>query len=190
MREGLNDQKDRREQLDQIMRQHLPALLGFAVRMTGNPDQGEELVQDTMLRAVRNWEKFRGDSNPKTWLFSIAINAFRDNLRSRSNQQNQLEHEFIADLPSNIDGPEQQIMASELNEAIAQHVSSLPPRQREVLVLTTYEGMSIKEIGGMLDMKPANVYTTLHHARTTLKEKLKPFLEKPANSETKSETNP
>lgn len=174
MREGA------REQLDRVMRQNLPNLLGFAVRLTGCPDQGEDLVQETMLRAIRNWSRFRGDANPRTWLFSIAVNVFRDRLKSRANQQRQLDRELM----THVDGPEQQSMAIELKEAISRQVSRLPPRQREVLVLKTYEEMSVAEIGKVLGMKPANVYTTLHHARNTLKEKLKSFLEVPP--ETKS----
>lgn len=167
MREGARDQ------LDRIMRQNLPELLGFAVRLTGGQHRAEELVQETMLRAIRNWSGFRGEANPKTWLFSIAINVFRDDLRSKSNQQEQLDQ----DIPISQGGPEQQTMATELSEEIANQVSRLPPRQREVLVLTTYEGMSVREIAKILNMKPPNVYTTLHHARNTLKEKLEPFLD-------------
>lgn len=166
MREGARDQ------LDQAVQQNLEGLLGLAIRLTGNQHAAEELVQETLLKAVRNWSGYRGDSNPKTWLFSIAINAFRDQLRTGKQPL-----EPFKELESGTSGPEQNSMAAELGQEIAQHVSALPPRQREVLVLLTWELMSVEETSEILDITPANVHATLHQARKTLKQKLKHYLD-------------
>ena len=71
-------------------------------------------------------------------------------------------------------------MAEELGRHIAQRVSALPPRQREVLVLMAYEGLSADEAAQLLDMQVANVYATLYQARQRLCAELRPFL---ANSD-------
>ena len=153
MRDGARDE------LDRVMRLNLPDLTTLAVRLTGTPHRAEELVQETMVRAVRHWHAFRGESSSRTWLYKIAINVFRDKSRSRSSKQEQLDY----DVESTACGPEQQSMASELEQEIARQVSTLPARQREVLVLITYEGMNVKEVGKVLNMKPSNVYASLHY---------------------------
>ena len=67
-------------------------------------------------------------------------------------------------------------MAEELGRHIAQRVSALPPRQREVMILMTYEGLSANEAARVLDIQVANVYATLYEARQRLRAELAPFL--------------
>jgi RNA polymerase sigma-70 factor, ECF subfamily len=66
--------------------------------------------------------------------------------------------------------------AEELGRHIAERVSALPPRQREVLVLSFYEGLSAQEVAHLLDVQVANVYATLYQARQRLRAELAPFL--------------
>ena len=125
-----------------------------------------------MLRAVKNWSGFRGESNPRTWLYAILVNVFRDSLKSRRLEQEPLAHEIA----TSDSGPAAQVIAEELGQAVARQVSELPARQREVLVLLTWEGMSVGEVAEILEMNPANVYTTLHYARKTLRQRLQRYL--------------
>ncbi len=66
-------------------------------------------------------------------------------------------------------------MAHELQGMIAQYVSQLPPRQREVIVLSAYEGMSPREIAAILEISEANVHATLYAARHRLRHQLEPY---------------
>ena len=104
----------------------------------------------------------------------IVINVFRDRLRKSAAEvpidENPVEP---ADAPSG--QPPQAAMAAELEQRIAQEVSRLPPRQREVLVLSVYEGMSTRGVAGVVGISEANVHSTLSAARSRLKARLAPY---------------
>ena len=161
-----------RSTFDRLVREHLPACLRFATRLTGSVDAAEELVQDALVRVVRNWQSFRGESRFQTWLFAIIVNAFRDHLVKRP------EPERLPDGLSDTSGtdPAKEVLAGELAERVAGAVSRLPPRQREVLVLVAYEGLSTAEAAAALNATEQNVRTTLHLAREQLRVKLAVYL--------------
>lgn len=161
--------------LDRLVLEHLPAAFGFAVRLTGGPDAAEDLVQEAMLRVARAWPGFRGESSFRTWFFRIVVNVFRDTLRRPRTEA----------LPDDFDpldergaDPLDDAMARELGDLVAGHVSTLPPRQREVLVLSAYEGMSVAEISFVLGISKENTHATLHLARARLKTKLAAYFAK------------
>lgn len=159
------------DDLDRLVREHLPAALRFATRLTGQTETAEDIVQETLLRVARKYRTFRGDSQFRTWLFRIIINVFRD--QPTRSQEHPLPPEAV---PSVLDSPATSLLADELRQQIAQHVSRLPPRQREVIVLTVYEGLSIAETAKLLEMTSQNVHATLHVARSRLREELSDLL--------------
>ena len=154
-----------------LVSDHLPAAVAFATRLTGDPEAAEEVVAEALFRAARSWRTFHGRSTFRTWLFGVVINAFRDHAKARTTEASLNEEsrdERAVD-------PRDQAMADELGQLIARLVSSLPPRQREVLVLVTYEGFSPAEVAEALSINQANVHATLHHARRRLKQQLAPY---------------
>ena len=161
-----------RATFDRLVLELLPDTLRFAIRLTGDPDSAEDVVQDALARAARSWRTFRRDAQFRTWLFRIVINVFRDRLAARP--ANEELPEALAD-PRQIDACEL-AMAAELGEIVARAVSSLPPRQREVLVLITYEGIAPGEAAKLLGITVANVHATLHAARERLKRVLAPYM--------------
>jgi RNA polymerase sigma-70 factor (ECF subfamily) len=161
-----------RSSLDRLVRENLPAALRFATRLTGNLDAAEDVLGEALLRAARGWNTFRGESQFRTWLFRIVINAWHDHRSAR---------ESPAELPAEIldtraTDPIAATVAGELGELVAKLVSQLPPRQREVLVLTTYEGLGPDEIAEVLRTSAGNVRTNLHFARERLRKQLAPYL--------------
>lgn len=151
---------DEKAALDRLVVEHLPAALRFAVRLTGNADEAEDIVQDALLRVARGWAAFRGEANFRTWLFRIVVNAFRDRLRRPR----------METLPDEVDdrrgeGPDRAALQRELGELVAQKVSSLPPRQREVLVLTMYEQLPPREVAGVLGISEASRFRALAQCR-------------------------
>jgi RNA polymerase sigma-70 factor (ECF subfamily) len=166
--------RDEQSALDGLVREHLPAAIRFAVRLTGSVDEAEDVTQDALLKVVRNWSTYRGDAPFRTWFFRIVINAFRDHLTLRDADAGGVACECI-DVRQR---PADEILATrELGQLIGQRVSQLPPRQREVLVLITYEGIAAAQVAVMLDMTTDNVYATLHLARRRLREQLRPYLD-------------
>ena len=163
---------DDRATLDRLVSEHLPAALRFAVRLTGDLNAAEEVVQEALLRAARGWSTFRGQAQFRTWLCRIVINAWHDHRTAREPPAALPE-----DLPDDRAGdPAAAAQAAELAEIIARLVSALPPRQREVLVLTVYEGLGPHEVADVLGIREGNVRTNLHLARERLRKQLAPYL--------------
>src|SRR4051794_26771466 len=72
-----------RHTFDRLVLEHLTTAHRFAIRLTGDPDEAEELVQEALGRAAGAWRTFAGRSTFRTWLLQIVVNAFRDHLRRR-----------------------------------------------------------------------------------------------------------
>jgi RNA polymerase sigma-70 factor, ECF subfamily len=162
--------------LDQLVLEHLPAALRFATRLTGDADRGEDLVQESLLRAVRAWTTFRGEAAFRTWFFRIVINVFRDRLDKLPPEGLPIDENRPEFIDSTHAQPLEAAMAEELGRLIAKEVSRLPPRQREVLVLTAFEGLSASEVADVAGISEGNVHSTLSAARTRLKARFAPFL--------------
>ncbi|MBX3411522.1 MAG: RNA polymerase sigma factor [Pirellulales bacterium] len=161
-----------RQTFDRLMAESLPAALRFALRLTGHGDLADEVVQEAMLRAARSWKTYRGESRFETWLFRIVVNVFRDRAVQATMTESLDERQIEAAQVS----PSEQMIADELGEIVARCVSTLPPRQREVLVLAAYEGLAAGEIASVLETTEANVYSTLSLARARLRRQLGPYL--------------
>jgi RNA polymerase sigma-70 factor (ECF subfamily) len=164
-----------RQLLEQFVAGHLPEVLRFAVRLTGRLEWAEDVVQEALYRAVRSIHSYRGQAQLRTWFYRILITAFRDHLASQARHAPPGE---LAEDPIDPRGEDAPLlaMAGELQELIAQRVSALPPRQREVLVLVTYEHMLPDEVAGLLGISPSNVHVNLHCARARLRAELAPYL--------------
>lgn len=158
--------------LDRLVQEHLPSTIRFAIRLTGNVEAAEELVQEALLRVSRGWTGFRGEARFRTWLFRIVINAFHDR-RTEPRRIDQLPPDLADVRGAN---PADGILYDELNRLMAARVSALPPRQREVLILMTYEQMTPRQVSELLEISEANVYATLHLARQRLRQELAPYL--------------
>jgi RNA polymerase sigma-70 factor, ECF subfamily len=162
---------DDRETLDRLISEHHAPLLRLAIRLTGEVESAEEMMQEALLRVTQNWNGFRGQSAFKTWATRILLNVFHDWV---AKPRNSLPLEDVRDARQ--PDPASCAMAAELGRHIARRVSTLPPRQREVLVLLAYEGLSAEAAAQLLDMQVANVYSTLYQARQRLRGELAPFL--------------
>ena len=162
-----------RPTFDRLVREHMDGALRFAIRLCGDAAAAEDLMQDALLKAHRGWQTFRGESKFRTWLFQIVVNCFRDRI-GRGDRAGELPD----DVTDRSVSPVAKAQASELGEIVAGEVSKLPPRQREVLVLSAYEQMEHREIAKALRMTEQNVRVTLHLARERLKERLRKYLER------------
>jgi len=158
--------------LDDLVARYLGDALRLAVRLGGDPHWAEEIVQEALVRVTRSWASFCGRSSFRTWLFRIVIHVFRDQLAARRPAEPLTE-----DLPEpQATDPAEAAMADELGRLIAARVSALPVRQREVLVLVAYEGLSPDDVADVLGISRTNVDSTLHLARRRLRRELAPHL--------------
>ena len=162
----------KRAQFEELVSASLPAALRLAVRLTGRLDAAEELVQEAMLSASRSWKTYRGEARFQTWLFRIVVNSFRDQLARRAKPKTLVEEVIDPGQQS----PSDAAIAGELSQMVARCVSGLPARQREVIVLSAYEGLEAGDIAEVLSTSIENVYSTLSVARGKLRQQLETYL--------------
>lgn len=153
------------------LEEHLPSVYRFALRLTRNPHEAEDLTQDAFVKAWRRRRQLRKAKSARAWLFQVTVNLWRDRLRSRRRSperaESSLDHHERAEVP-----PDLKLIVQEDVERTLEAVDSLPSRQREVLYLHAVEGFSIAEIADVLDTSSAAVKASLSLARKRIRRKL------------------
>lgn len=167
------------DDIDELVRVHQARIRRFVTCSTGDPDLAETITQDTLLRAFRGRESFRGDCSLNTWLTGIAINVTRDHLRSgRYKFWKQLKatavdvHEMASFLPSEAVSPERRILAKERVKELYGVLETLSYNQRTIFLMKFTEEMSVDEISEILGMAVNTVRTHLHRALKAVRNKL------------------
>lgn len=167
---------------DQIYREHVDLIYRFAHRLCGEAEAAKDLVQETFLNAYRGFDQFRGDAQVSTWLYAIASRACLRMRRRRSGEPDRelsldefiptSEGEFRLQVPMEGLSPEQALQNKELRRALDQAIAHLPPKYRMVLVLRDMEGLSAKEVGGIMGLNERAVKSRLHRARLFVRKEL------------------
>lgn len=144
----------------------LPALQRYAMALTRNEAEAEDLVQDTLVRAYEGRATFRSDGDLKGWLFSILHNAFVSSLRSRRAYSARLDR--AAELAETEAAPDQEarLRFMQIRSAFA----ALPSEQREVLHLVAIEGMAYGEAAEILGIPVGTLMSRLGRARAALRD--------------------
>jgi RNA polymerase sigma-70 factor, ECF subfamily len=157
---------------------HLDTLYRVALRLTGDPAAAEDLVQDTMLRALRAWHSFRPGSNARAWLVTILRNQFINGWRSRKRAPTGIDMDSIPEPPDPKDpDPEGRFFSELVDEEVLRAVDELPDEFREVLVLSDMEGLPYAEIATSLEIPVGTVKSRLFRARRILHGRLRRYAE-------------
>ena len=159
--------------LEGVMEQYQAALLRYATRVLNNEDAAQDVVQEAFIRFHGNMGKIaRRGVQVKGWLFRTTHNAAVDYIRKESRRR--LLHQRQskqADLFTS--DPDAQRNRDERQELVLQRLNILKPKEREVLVLRLQEGMSYKEIAGVLKRSEGYVGTLIHTATKKLTKSLR-----------------
>jgi RNA polymerase sigma-70 factor, ECF subfamily len=151
--------------LDDLYRRYRGPIQHYLLRLSGSPDQAEELAQETFIRACAGILTFRGDCSVATWLFRIARNTYLSSLR-RGTTTRVATSEFLAipDEHSSND-PSHRYDRAEQRDAIRIALLELPEKQRTILLLRDDEGLSYAEIADVLGISLSAVKINLFRAR-------------------------
>jgi RNA polymerase sigma-70 factor (ECF subfamily) len=152
-----------RHAVDQLVVEHLPAALRLAMRLTGDANLAEDVVQETLCRVLARWQSFRGEAAFRTWMLQIVVNVDRDRRRRRRRRES-VDLRMVG-IESVHAGPNEHASVAELSENIRAAIQRLPDRQREVALLSLGEGLEVAEVAHILEISPANVHTCIHLAR-------------------------
>ena len=151
----------------ELVARHAPALARYAASM-GERDEVEELVQDTFVRAFGSLDGFREESTLLTWLFTIERRLLVDRRRTarRNARLTEIDEEHAVTAANALDG----VVAIETEERVRRAVERLTPTQREVFLLRVNEGLSYREIAGLVGTTEGAARVHYHNALRTVKE--------------------
>lgn len=180
-----------------LVRRYENRLYSAALRMLGNAEEAEEVVQDTCIKLHQSIERFKSQSSFAAWLFQIAHNCCLDKLRTRHRRssfgfgwfsfdpQASPEKEDGQDMSSVVSqaadsapNPAEKLDLSEQGSVISESLRQLPDSQRAVVVLHDIEGFSYQEISDIVGANIGTVRSRLHYGRLKLRELLEPYFQK------------
>jgi RNA polymerase sigma-70 factor, ECF subfamily len=159
----------------------LPNLYAAALRMTRNPADAEDLVQETYLRAFRGFSGFKEGTNLKAWLYRILTNSFINTYRKKQRQPQTVEGPDDLDewyLFDKLGGrnvelsAETEVLDKIPDEAVKAALESLPENFRLPVLLADVEGFSYKEIAEIMETPIGTVMSRLHRGRKALQKAL------------------
>src|SRR5215469_2008413 len=145
----------------------VPSLRAFAISLCGNIDRADDLVQETLLRALTHIDSFEPGTNMSAWLFTILRNLFRSEYRKRRREVEDGDGRFSANLKSQ-PGQPSHIEFQEMRAALAK----LPPDQREALILVAASGFSYEEAAQICGSAVGTIKSRVNRARARLAELL------------------
>ena len=145
----------------------VPSLRAFAISLSGNVDRADDLVQETLLRAMANIDSFQPGTNMSAWLFTILRNLFRSEYRKRRREVEDTDGSYAETLKSH---PEQtgRVEFSEFRAALAK----LPSDQREALILVGASGFSYEDAANICGCAVGTIKSRVNRARTRLADLL------------------
>jgi len=155
---------------------HLDTLYRVALRLTADPSQAEDLVQDTMLKAYRSWRQYRPGTNARGWLLTILRNTFINDYRRSKHEPVPMDLEAVEPhaLYRSVEDtdPEGAFFSQIVDAKVIEAIDALPTEFREVLSLSDIEGMSYGEIAETLNIPVGTVKSRLFRARRQLQTRL------------------
>ena len=156
-----------------------------AVQITKNHEDANDVMQDTFLKVYESIHSFRKDAAFETWLYRIVVNHATNLVKRRERRRESplsstSEMEIHPDLRRTVDlanNPHLNLERKERQRWVTQAVNSLPLKQRTVVILHEFEGLTHPEIASILNCSEGTVRSRLHYARHKLKELLKPYVD-------------
>jgi RNA polymerase sigma-70 factor, ECF subfamily len=153
--------------------EYIDGLYSYALALTRNPSDAEDLVQETYVRAIPAAKRLRTDSNVKGWLFTILRNIWLNQLRQPRHGL-QVSETDIDNYPADADqsdfrDPHSTLVRRTDQEQVRKAIEQLPEHFREVILLREYEDLSYQEIAGILNCPIGTVMSRLGRARSRLR---------------------
>jgi RNA polymerase sigma-70 factor (ECF subfamily) len=173
------------EAFRELVERHSRAVYRLAHRMTGNPSDAEDVVQETFLRAYRQLSRFESRANFGTWVHRIAVNCAIDLIRSRPRRETPQDATDLDHIGASgaVDhqrpSPERLTISAEVSGRVAEAMTALSPMERAAFMLRHLEGQSIDEISRALGLKANATKHSIFRAVRKMRSALQPFVAEP-----------
>ena len=182
MREETEAAENPRDRFEHEALQHLDALYRTALRMTRNPSDAEDLVQDALVRAYRFYDRFEPGTNFRAWLFKILTNTYINSYRRKQGrpQESSLEdtedfflyNQLSSDASERVTDVEDTVLDRLGADAIQRAIDQLPPQFRTTVQLADVEGLSYAEVAEATGVAKGTVMSRLFRGRRLLQRAL------------------
>lgn len=179
---------EKREAFEREALVHMDAVYRFALRLASEPDQANDLVQDTYLRAWNAWDQFTVGTNAKSWLFTICRNLFLRQVERGKRQRSTVEEQSPREAtPSGGDivnplwtassqkDPEGAFFDSIVDDEVLRAIDDLPEEYRTAVVMSDVEGLPYAEIAEAMGVPVGTVKSRLFRGRRQLQRELYDF---------------
>jgi RNA polymerase sigma-70 factor (ECF subfamily) len=177
-----------RERFTELALPHMQALYTAALRMTRNPADAEDLVQETFLKAYRAFDRYEDGTNIRAWLYKILTNTFINSYRASKRRPEKADVEDVEDLymyrrlgelqaTGTGRSAEDEVFSHITDDEVKAAIESLPEAFRIAVLLADVEGFSYKEIADITDVPIGTVMSRIHRGRKALQKGLTEFAE-------------
>jgi len=166
---------------------HQRRVYNLAFRVTGLPEEAQELAQEIFIKVYEKLDSFRGDAAFTTWLHQVAINHAKNRLKYLSRRQyfrsesvdqtvqgedGDMTRQYESEAPT----PEEELGSAQIQKEVQDKLAQLPEEQRIVVVLRDIEGLDYEEIAQITGLAVGTVKSRIHRGRLELKRKLAPLI--------------
>jgi RNA polymerase sigma-70 factor (ECF subfamily) len=166
-----------------LVQRHESKIYGLCLKMLGNPEDAEDVLQEVFIKAFQALPSFREEARFSTWLYRIAHNACLMRIRKKKLETVSLdrpldveEGHIQRDVTDWSTDPRTDVMSEELSSVLTQHINELSPDNRIVFVLRDIHGLSTDDTASVLGLSVPAVKSRLHRARLYLRERLSDYM--------------
>lgn len=185
MTELTNKEIKKQQDFNDEILPHLDALYNFGLRLTSDPNDAEDLVQDTIVKAYRFFSSYEKGTNAKAWLFRILKNSYINNYRRKSKKPQEVDYDEVAtfyetirDERTETSDLEDKMFRELIDDDLSRALDSIPEDFRTVVLLCDVEDFTYEEIANMLDVPIGTIRSRLHRGRNLLKAELMEYATK------------
>ncbi len=181
LRTGQGD----RGAFDEIVRRYMSRMVNLAYQMTGDSELAQDVAQDTFYRAYRSAATYKQIAKFSTWLYTIAINLCRNELRRRKHKfysleemaEREEESSVRVDIEDKSAQTDRAAEQKELGSLIMKAIDNLPEKFKQPIILRDVQGLSYEETGKILNLPEGTVKSRINRARQRVKDMLKPYID-------------
>jgi len=172
------------EAFGDLVRKYQDRLYPTILRLTGSPDDAQDVLQDAFIRAFEKLEQFHGESSFYTWIYRIAVNLALSGHRKRQSRDRagslRADHNGRIMEPADASAendPSTVVERLEREAAIEAALAALGPDHRAVIILKDFDGRRYEEISDLLEIPVGTVRSRLHRARSELRDRLRSLVD-------------
>ncbi len=168
---------------NEIVSRYQGRLLNFVYHFTGDRETAQDIVQETFLRVYRKRKEYRATANLSTWIFTIAGNLAKSELRHRKRWHfvpisKKIDQDVLVEIADQSLGPDHIAEKRAMERDIQEAIGALPPKYREAVILRDIEGMPYEQIAQIVGCPVGTVKSRVNRGRLQLQKRLEQIIER------------